>query len=655
MKERMKELIEIINKANIEYYIYNEPTLSDQLYDKYIAELIMLEEKSNFIFPNSPTQKINLELNTPFEKVLHDKPMLSLSNAFNEDDLVKFDERVRKEVPNPKYVCELKIDGLSFSIKYKDGLLVSGVTRGDGTVGEDITRNVMVIDKVPKRINYLEDFEVRGEIFMNKKTLDEINEKRLLTGEKLLANTRNAASGSLRQLDPNVTKERDLDCFLYHIISDKFKTHFEALTFIKDLGFKVNENIDVVDGIDGIMAYINKWTKLRDTLPYEIDGIVIKVNDIKNQERLGYTAKYPKWAIAYKFKAEEVVTKLVDIVFTVGRTGQVTPNAVLEPVRVAGSMIARTTLHNEEYVLNKDLKKGDFVVIRKAGDVIPEVVRSLPEKRTGNEIDFEMTKTCPICDSKLEKKDDNAAYYCVNEFCDARLQEGLIHFASRNAMNIDGFGEKIIEEFFNIGYLREFKDFYNLEKYKDEISLLEGYGDKSVKNMLESVSESKKRGLDKFLFALGIRQVGAKTAKLLAQKYGDIYKLMDASYEELVEIREVGSTIASSITSYFKQNRDKVLELISNGILVTYESSVSLNENFDGLSFVITGTLEHYSRDQVKEMVENFGGKVIDSVSKKTNVLIKGDKAGSKLDKALELGIEVWTEEDFINKAKIVF
>lgn len=651
METRVKELIEIINKANNDYYILEEPTLSDQEYDRYLNELISIEEKyPELIDPESPTKKINVNLSSPFSKIYHDKPMLSLSNAFSESDLIDFDERVKKEVENPTYVCELKIDGLAVSIKYKNGVLTSGVTRGDGAIGEDITHNVEVIKTIPRKLNTKIDIEARGEIFMHKQTLEELNKKRLLTGEKQLANTRNAASGSVRQLDNNVTRERDLDCFLYHIPDKLFETHYESLLYLEKLGLKTNPNISLKTNVNEVIDYINYWTEKRNDLSYEIDGIVIKVNNLADQEKLGFTSKYPKWAIAYKFKAEEVVTRIKDIIFTVGRTGQVTPNAVLEPVRVAGSMISKTTLHNEEYVINKDIKIGDYVVVRKAGDVIPEVVKSLPERRNGQEISFEMTKTCPICQSQLYKKEENAAYYCINEKCEARLQEGLIHFASRNAMNIEGFGEKIIEEFYNLGFLKAFKDFYLLKEHKDDLMQLDGFGLKSITNMLENIEKSKSKGMDKFLFALGIRQVGSKTAKVLAMRFGNIEKLISASYEDLLFIDEIGDIIATNIVEYFKLNENKVRELLELGVDGTFNSSVVQNDNFTGKSFVITGTLSNYSRDQIAEIIENYGGKVVDSVSKKTDVLIKGDKAGSKLDKALGLNIIIWEEKDFMEK-----
>lgn len=651
MFERMKELVEIINKANQEYYILDEPTLTDQEYDRYLSELILLEEKyPELVIDDSPTKKINVKLTSPFSKIVHDKPMLSLSNAFSEEDLISFDERIKKEVTNPAYVCELKIDGLAVSIKYKNGTLVSGVTRGDGTIGEDITHNVEVIKTIPKTLTEKVDIEARGEIFMHKNTLEEINKKRSLTGEKLLANTRNAASGSVRQLDNKITKERDLDCFLYHVPSTTFNTHHESLTYLEKLGFKTNPNIAIKKNINEVIEYINYWTENRNSLSYDIDGIVIKVDSIADQEKLGLTAKYPKWAIAYKFKAEEVITKIKDIIFTVGRTGQVTPNAVLQPVRVAGSLVSRTTLHNEEYVVNKDIKIGDYAIVRKAGDVIPEVVRILPEKRDGSEISFEMTKVCPICKSTLHKKEENAAWYCLNELCEARRQESLIHFASRNAMNIEGFGEKVIEEFFNLGFIHEFKDFYLLKNHKEELMQLDGFGLKSITNMLENIEESKKRGLDKFLFALGIRQVGSKTAKVLAERFGSMDNLMNATYDDLVFIDEIGGIIANNIVDYFKVNIEKVRELMAFGIDSTYEKNITFNDYFTNKSFVVTGTLENYSRDEVKKIIEDFGGKVIESVSKKTDVLIKGDKAGSKLDKAITLGITIWDEDEFKGK-----
>ena len=465
--DRMNEIIEILNKANYEYYVLDNPSITDQEYDRYMQELIKIESNHpEWSRDDSPTKRVGGEVISEFKKIVHEKPMLSLSNVFNEDEIRLFDERIKKEV-KPNYVCELKIDGLSVSLLYKKGKLVRGATRGDGVTGEDITHNVRTIKSIPLVINKPIDIEVRGEIYMSKKSFNNLNKKRAMNNEELLANPRNAAAGSVRQLDSKIAASRNLDCFIYHLPNPSdygIKTHYEALKFMKDLGFIVNPNIELVDNIDGVLKYIDKWTSNREKLPYEIDGIVIKTNDFKQQELLGFTSKYPKWATAYKFPALEVLTKLKDIKFTVGRTGQVTPNAVLEPVRLMGSVISRATLHNEDYVLAKHIKIGDVVSIRKAGDVIPEVVEVKKDRRNGTEIEFKMIHNCPICNSVLVKKD--SSYYCINDKCDKIKIENLIHFVSRDAMYIEGFGDNIVEDFYNMGYLKNVVDFYELKQFK---------------------------------------------------------------------------------------------------------------------------------------------------------------------------------------------
>ena len=519
VKQRIDYLVDIINEANYNYHVLDNPTITDQEYDKYLRELYTLEEKyPDLVREDSPTQKIGGEVIDDFKKITHDKPMMSLSNVFNEEEVRLFDERIKKEGIIPEYVCELKIDGLSVSLKYKNGKFVSAATRGDGITGEDITHNAKTIKTIPLKLKENIDIEVRGEIYMSKKTLDELNKERAKNNEPLLKNARNAAAGSIRQLDSKIAAKRKLDTFIYHLPNPEdfgIKTHYEALEFMKNLGFKTNPNNKIVGSIDEVIDFIKEKTKIRDTLPYDIDGIVIKVNNIKEQLDLGFTARYPKWATAYKFPAELVYTKLKDIIFTVGRTGQVTPNAILEPVIVMGSLISKTTLHNEDYVKDKEIMIGDTVAIKKAGDVIPEVVSVLKERRNGTEIPFEMAKTCPICGSALIRKETESAYYCHNPKCDAKHIEGLIHYAGRNAMNIEGFGDSITEDFYNMGYLKRVYDYYTLYKYKDELMSLEGFGEKSIIKLLSSIEKSKENSLERLLFALGIRHVGAKTAKIL--------------------------------------------------------------------------------------------------------------------------------------------
>lgn len=658
IEKRYNELIEIINKLNYEYYTLDKPSLSDQEYDRYMQELIKIElENPNIIRDDSPSVRVGGHVLDGFVKVTHEIPMLSLGNVFNEEELIKFDERIKKEVSNPKYVCELKIDGLSVSLKYENGTLVRGATRGDGIIGEDITNNVKTIKSIPLKLKEAINIEIRGEIFMSKAVFNKLNEEREKNNEEVFQNPRNAAAGSIRQLDSKIAAKRKLDAFLYHLpnaLEYDINTHFKALEYIKQLGLKINPNIKKVNNINEVIDYINYWTEHRDELPYEIDGIVIKLDDLNNQQKLGFTAKYPKWATAYKFPATEVLTKLTDIIFTVGRTGQVTPNAVLEPVKVAGSTIKRATLHNEEYVITKGLKIGDIVSIRKAGDVIPEVVEPIIERRTGEEKEFQMIHNCPICNSNLVKKEDQADYFCINPNCPARHIEGLIHFVSRDAMNIDGLGERIIEDFYNMGYIKEFTDIYKLSDKKEELMELEGFGEKSVNNLLEAIENTKSNSLEKLLFALGIRQVGSKTAKLLAQKFGNLDNIMNATFETLNNIKDIGGIIAQNIIDYFKdENNIKIInELKEMGINTTYLGKIDIentNEFVYDKTFVLTGALENYTRDELKEILENLGGKVTSSVSKKTDVVIVGKDPGSKYDKAQKLNITIWNEED-LNK-----
>lgn len=657
-EKRIEELIKIINEADYNYHTLDNPTITDQEYDKYIRELFDLEsEYPEFVKEDSPTHRVGSVVLDSFNKITHKIPMMSLSNVFNENEVRNFDEKIRKEGFDPKYVCELKIDGLSVSLIYEKGKLVSAATRGDGVVGEDITNNVKTIRTIPLKINKEIDIEVRGEIYMSKKVFENINRIREEQGKPLLQNTRNAAAGSIRQLDSKIAAKRKLDSFIYHLpnpIDYNISTHEDALRFMKELGFKVNDNNRICNNIDEVIEFINYYTVNRHNIPYDIDGIVIKVNDLNTQKELGFTAKYPKWATAYKFPQEEVLTKLTDIIFTVGRTGQVTPNAVLEPVLVQGSTIRRATLHNEKYVIDRDIKIGDIVSIIKAGEVIPAVIGPKKERRTGEEIEFKMITKCPICNSYLVKKDDEADYYCKNEHCPARKIETLIHFVSRDAMNIEGLGERVIEDLYNLKYISAFSDIYDLDKYKKSIMELEGYGEKSVNNMLLAIEKTKDNSLEKLLFALGIKQVGEKTAKILAKHYKTLDNLINASQEELSNIRDIGELTAKSITSYFsnEKNIEEINKLKSHKLNMTYLGKEVVNNiNFTGKTFVITGTLS-VPREKIKEIIEENGGNVSSSVSKKTSVVIVGEDAGSKYDKAKELGITIWNEEEFNNNIK---
>ncbi len=658
--DRINELVEILNEANYNYHVLDNPTITDQEYDKYLRELIDLErEYPEYVRDDSPTKRIGGEVMDGFSKHTHKIPMFSLSNVFNEEEIRDFDSRIRKEGFTPEYVCECKIDGLSVSLNYEDGVLVSASTRGDGVTGEDITNNVKTIKTVPLRLKKPISIEVRGEIYMSKKTLHELNLRREADNLPLFQNCRNAAAGSVRQLDSKVAASRNLDTFIYHIpnpLDYGIKTHFEALKYLESLGFKTNKESTKVEDVDGILEFIKRIGDKRKSLSYDIDGVVIKVNDIRMQLELGNTVKYPKWATAYKFPAEVVLTKLEDIIFTVGRTGQVTPNAVLDPVIVAGSTIKRATLHNEDYVLAKGLKIGDIVSIRKAGDVIPEVVEAIKERRTGNEKEFKMILKCPICGSDLVKQSGIVGSYCVNSKCPARKIESLCHFVSRNAMNIDGLGEKVIEDFYNYGFIKEYSDIYNLYKRKDELVMLEGFGSKSIENLLLAIEDSKKNGLERLINAIGISGIGAKNAKVLASKFGSLDSLMKASYEELTLIPDIGEVLASSIISYFKDEAkvNEIERLVSVGVNTLYLSSnVKEDERVKGKRIVITGSFDFITRDEIKKFIEDRGGNTSNSVSSKTDIVIVGSDPGKKYDDAVKKGITIWRSEElkeFLNE-----
>lgn len=653
--DRYNELVELITKANYEYHILDNPeTLTDAEYDNYLRELYSIEEKHpDWVRSDSPTQKIGGVILEKFEKVTHNIPMMSLADVFNEDEIIEFDNRIKKEGINPKYVCELKIDGLSVSLKYEKGILVSGATRGDGVTGEDITHNVKTIKQVPLKLNKPIDIEVRGEIYMSKKTLEYLNEERKENGEPLLKNCRNAAAGSVRQLDSSIAAKRNLEVWIYHLPDPEdygIKTHHEALEFMADLGFRVNPNNRLVSSINEVMEFIHEKGEARKSLPYDIDGVVIKLDDLHDHEIMGNTIRYPKWACAYKFPAEVVQTRLNDIKFTVGRTGQVTPNAILEPVMVMGSLISKATLHNEEYCKSKDIRVGDTVRIIKAGDVIPRVESVVMDMRRKDSKPFEFISECPICGSKLVKKD--ASYYCKNDLCAKKDIESLIHFVSRDTMNIDGFGDATLEDFYNLGYIKRISDIYHLNNYVDELKSLEGFGEKSISNLTDAIEESKKNSLEKLLFALGIRYVGKKTAKILAREFKNIDNLIKADFDTLNRIHDVGDVIARSVVEYFnnEDNLKLIDELKELGLNVEYLGQETEEETaFTGKTFVLTGTLDSITRDDAKEKIESLGGNCAGSVSKKTNVVIAGHDAGSKLTKAESLGIDIWNEEEFLS------
>ena len=652
-KQRVEELTKLLNQYNKEYYVLDKPSVSDREYDRLMQELIELEAQyPELKSSTSPTVRVGGAILEGFNKVQHEKPMLSLGNAFNEGDLRDFDARIRKVSPNISYVCELKIDGLAVTLHYRDGKFVKGATRGDGVVGEDISENLKTIQTIPLHIPYKDPLEVRGEVYMSKATLDKLNKQRAEKGEELFANPRNAAAGSLRQLDSRIAAKRELAMFCYAVPSAEelgCQTHDESLQKIEELGFNVNPNREVCDSIDGVLAYIEKWSTNRFDLPYEIDGIVIKVNQLNEQQKLGSTVKSPRWAIAYKFPAEEVETILKDIIFTVGRTGMVTPNAVLEPVRVAGTRVSRATLHNEDYIKERDIRIKDRVIIRKAGEIIPEVVKPVIDARHGDEAPFEMIQDCPRCGSELIREAGEADYYCLNIDCPARIVESLCHFVSRDAMNIDGLGVKVVEQLYDNQLIENVADIYKLQK--EQLLPLERMGEKKVTNLLTAIENSKQNSLERLLFGLGVRHVGSKTAKVLAAHFETIDALMQATFDDFKGIAEIGDVIANSIVHYFTQDANVQLinELKALGLNMSYTgvkvSTANEANEFYGKTVVLTGTLATLSRKEAGVKLEALGAKVSGSVSAKTDFLVAGEKSGSKLKKAQELGVTVIDEE----------
>lgn len=655
-KQRIEEITKLLNQYNEEYYVLDKPSVSDREYDRLMQELIELEEKNPELkSKTSPTVRVGGAILQGFNKIEHDKPMLSLGNAFNESDLRDFDSRVKKISPNITYVCELKIDGLAVTLHYDQGIFVKGATRGDGVIGEDISENLKTIQTIPLHINYDAPLEVRGEVYMAKATLELLNEERRLKGEELFANPRNAAAGSLRQLDSRIAAKRRLAMFCYAVPSATdlgCKTHEESLQRISSLGFNVNPNRQVCNSIEEVLNYIDYWTSARFDLPYEIDGIVIKVNELDQQDKLGTTVKSPRWAIAYKFPAEEVETILKDIIFTVGRTGMVTPNAVLEPVRVAGTRVQRATLHNEDYVKERDIRINDRVIIRKAGEIIPEVVKPVLDARNGDEVRFEMIKECPRCGSELIREDGEADHYCLNIDCPARIVESLCHFVSRDAMNIDGLGVKVVEQLYEHQLIQNVADIYKLNK--EQLLPLERMGEKKVTNLLNAIENSKQNSLEKLIFGLGVRHVGSKTAKVLAAQFSNIQTIMTAKFDDFKNVAEVGDVIANSVVHYFSQSSNVQLieELKQLGLNMEYKGArvreSDSNHEFYGKTVVLTGTLTQLSRKEAGEKLEAIGAKVSGSISAKTDYLIAGEKSGSKLKKAQEIGVKVIDEQTFL-------
>lgn len=658
-EERVEKLRQLLDKYGYYYYVKDDPIVPDAEYDERLQELIQLENDfPDLQAPDSPTVRVGGAPLEGFRKVQHRIPMLSLGNVFNEQDVRDFDRRVRQVTgDNVEYVCELKIDGLAVSLSYEDGRFVLGATRGDGTTGEDITHNLKTVRAIPLRLEEAVDIEVRGEVFMPERSFLSLNEDKEKNGEEPFANPRNAAAGSLRQLDPKIAAKRNLDIFLYGAGNDDeldVNTHAESLDFMDQLGFKVNPETKKCQTIEEVLEFVDYWTENRNGLSYEIDGIVIKVDDLGQREDLGFTAKSPRWATAYKFPAEEKVTTLEDIILSVGRTGVVTPTAKLTPVQVAGTTVQRASLHNEDLIREKGIRLGDQIVVKKAGDIIPEVVRVLTELREGNEREFEMPDECPSCGSELVRLEEEVALRCMNPNCPAQLQEALIHFVSRGAMNIDGLGEKVIQQLFSHQLVSGIEDIYKLDR--DELLELERMGEKSVDNLLRAIEVSKENSLERLLFGLGIRFVGSKAARTLAEEFGTMEALELADKEQLLAIYDIGEKVADSIVSYFEQENVSTLlgELRRLGLNMEYKgprkSKQATDTVFSGKTVVLTGKLQELTRKDAKERIEALGGKVTGSVSSKTDIVVAGEEAGSKLEKARELNVTVWDEQQLIEQ-----
>ncbi|TMN22788.1 NAD-dependent DNA ligase LigA [Lentibacillus cibarius] len=651
---QIEKLRERLNHYNHEYYVLDAPSVPDAEYDKKMQELIQLENNfPELVTADSPSQRVGGEPLDAFQKVQHRIPMLSLGNAFNETDLRDFARRASQGVDAPiSFVCELKIDGLAVSLTYEDGKLVRGATRGDGTTGEDITSNLRTIRSIPLSIPEQSAMEVRGEAFMPHQSFLKLNEARKANGDEPFANPRNAAAGSLRQLDPKIAAKRHLDIFLYSVgewEAGSLESHSERLEYLEELGFKTNPEWRKCATIDDVIAFVRYWEQKRPDLDYEIDGIVVKVDNLEQQEALGFTAKSPRWAIAYKFPAEEVLTTLRDIELSVGRTGVITPTAILDPVRVAGTTVKRASLHNEDLIREKDIRLGDTIVIKKAGDIIPEVVRVVEDERTGDEKTFSMPDKCPACGSDLVRLEEEVALRCINPNCPQQLKEGLIHFVSREAMNIDGLGEKVIHQLFQHELVHTIADLYRLQR--EELLQLERMGEKSVDNLLRAIETSKTNSLERLLFGLGIRFVGAKAARTLAAHFQTMENLQQATFADVVAINEIGEKMADSITRYFAEEhvKDLLRELKSLGLHMTYDGPAQQVTREDtalsGKTVVLTGKMETFTRSDAKALIEQLGGTVTGSVSKKTDIVVAGEDAGSKLEKAEELGITVWNEQ----------
>ena len=650
--KKINELRELIEHHSILYYVQDSPEISDADFDMLMKELIALEEKyPEYITEDSPTQRIGGEALSKFDQVRHSVQMMSLSNAFSKQDLLDFDSRVRQMIPKPEYVLEFKIDGLSVALTYEKGKFKVGATRGDGVVGEDVTKNLKTIKSIPMKLKEEVSLVVRGEVYIPKEKFKELNLQQEENGLALFANPRNAAAGSLRQLDSNITAKRPLDIFIFNlqeIIDKDIYTHSEALEYLKALGLKVSPMRNVYSSMEAVWDEISVWHDKRHELDFEIDGIVIKVNDLAQRAMLGETAKAPRWAIAYKFPAERQLTQIEDIIVQVGRTGTITPTSILTPVRIAGSTVSRATLHNEDFIKAKDIKIKDWAYIQKAGDIIPEVYEVDKSKRTGLECEFKMPETCPECHTPTVRVEGEAALKCPNITCPAQIKRGIIHFVSKSAMDIDKLGEAIVIQLYEAGLIRDMADIYYLNP--DEVLALPRMGLKSVSNLMKSIEESKTAGLDRLLIGLGIRYIGTKAAKTLASAYSDIEQIKLASVEELLQIDEIGEKMAQSIFEFFKveENLNLIERLKLAGVSMSVDKKDSQQKPiFEGMKFVLTGTLETLKRDEAAVLIEERLGKTSSSVSKNTTAVIAGEEAGSKLDKAIALGVAVINEEVF--------
>ena len=656
-KARAAFLTETLNRWTYEYYVLDNPSHSDAEFDRYMEELQRIEKQFPLLqSPTSPTQRVGGQVLDSFKKIPHKRLMLSLGDIFNEDEIRDWDRKIREALHKDvvDYMGEVKIDGLGMSLVYREGVLQYCVTRGDGVMGEDVTENVKKIPSIPLKVKETRPFEVRGEVFMPKSSLERLNNERLKTGEPLFANARNAAAGSIRQLDSRIAASRGLDAYWYYLVNAKElgeHIHSKSLDYLDELGFKTNHERRKLHGVEELIAYAKEYHEKRASLGYDIDGLVFKVDDIDLYDIIGYTAKTPKWAIAYKFPPEEVSTKLLDIFLTVGRTGRITPNAVLEPVRVAGSLVQRATLNNEDFIAEKGLMIGDEVILHKAADVIPEVVRPLVERRDGTQRPFVMAENCPECGKPLTKV--QGLHYCLNPDCPSRKIEGMIHFASRDAMDIDGMGSAVIEELFGEGFLHDIPDIYDLYQHAARIKELDGWSNKSMSNLLGAIEESKSKSLERLLFGLGIKEVGNKTAKVLARRHRNLNEYFSLTEEDYQKIDDIGPIVAASIYRYFhdEKNIAMIERLRAAGVNFEYlgTDTIDTTNYFYGKTVVLTGTLERYSREEMTSILEGIGAKCSGSVSKKTDIVIAGPGAGSKLAKAEALGIKVIDEEEALS------